>query len=177
MKIGILGKSILELADAPWSDTSWQLWGLNYGYFMDEENFNPSIFPRFNKWFDLHSYENEPQDEKFKSYLRFLEKHDSIRQENYPIEGIVRHFNTEFFKNSIALMIAYALYKYPDLTDIGLWGIELHSPHSKYYDTEDCTLFWLGIAHERGIKIHTSINSKLYKNKETGIYAFNRTIL
>ena len=168
MKIAITGKSVLHLCDAPWSDYNWEIWHLNDGYHN-----NRNILPRFDKYFEIHDEnEIEKTKDRYQDYKQFLiDNQDKLisnkisflpNSEIYPYKDICEKFNTKFFKNSISYMIAYALYKYPDMEELGLWGIELHSD-MQYHDQEDCVSYWIGRAEAMGIKVQTSMHSSLLK--------------
>jgi hypothetical protein len=171
-KIAILGKNRICLSDAPWSDYSWELWSLSPGYHECDY-----IFPRKDiKWFELHSLKNieigcNDYGCKTEEYIKFLntkkaivafeEVKDLVKEaEIFPIKELINYFDTNWFKNSIALMIAYAIMTNPDLEELRVYGQTLQQD-PKYQDCEDCVQAWLWYAKARGIKVGCSINSTM----------------
>ena len=77
--------------------------------------------------------------------------------DEYPIDAVVKYFGVDFFNNSIAYMIALAIYQ-------GATSIDMHGCHitPEPGDTEPIAKnhygieYWIGQAHGRGIdvKIH-----------------------
>jgi hypothetical protein len=186
-KIAIIGKDRICLADAPWSDYSWELWSLNCGYHECDY-----IFPRKDiKWFDLHLYEDIKKGcinyncpiEEYEQFLR-NKKDNCVINANlaqifpeaqvFPIDRILNHYNTDFFRNSIALMIAYAIMVNPDLEELRVYG-QTENEDPKYHDDEGCVQYWLGYAAAKGIKVNTSINSTMLKVKNGIIYGYKKT--
>lgn len=191
MKIAICGLSPAQLADAPWSDKTWEIWSLNGGYMENNKN----VLPRVDKWFDLHNEKNVdyliagnydcPNHKDYSLYKEWLienqkkliisEQYSFLEKtEIFPIKEIIKFFNTDFLRNSISMMIAYAIMKYPDLEEIGVWG-QTENQDPAYYDEEGCVQYWLGYAKSKGIKVKTSINSSMLKPINGVIYGYYKT--
>lgn len=64
--------------------------------------------------------------------------------EIYPINEIIEMFNTRFFCNSIAYMIAYALYH--DYDRIWFYGIDMLT-NSTYIQEKGGVEYWMGVAN------------------------------
>lgn len=182
MKIAICGRNNLCLADAPWSNKEWKIWGLNI-HSDDLQN----IIPRFDMWFDLHKFGEIDLPYYMSSidckYGQFLEKnqenlvlsqHSDILNKSkvYPLQEIVRYFDCNYFNCSIAYMIAYAIYIGAD--EIALYGVD-PPDIEKYRDQEENICFWMGIAKGRGIKVYNSMNSNMLKVEK--LYAFEIPII
>lgn len=78
---------------------------------------------------------------------------DVITLDNYPLNTIIEKFKTNYFNNSIAYMIAYALYK--GYKQINLWGVDIEK-RSEYEFERPCVLYWIGIARGYGVQVNTS---------------------
>ena len=100
--------------------------------------------------------------------------------EIYPVEEIVKSFKTSFFSNSIAYMLAYALYKGYD--KIWFFGIDMLTS-STYVQEKGGVEFWMGVANGMSkeriaqglppIEIINTIGSatgKTYNGKMYGYY-------
>ena len=72
---------------------------------------------------------------------------------NYPLEDIELRYKTNYFNNSIAYMIAYALYN--GATEINLWGCDAEKA-SEYEFERPCIAYWIGIANSLGCKVKNS---------------------
>lgn len=71
----------------------------------------------------------------------------------FPIEDVVKEFNTKFFLNSISYMIAFAIMQKPK--EISCLGVDMRD-NIEYIKEKGCVEFWLGVAHGRGIKVSTA---------------------
>ena len=78
----------------------------------------------------------------------------------------------KYFTNSIAYMIAYAIYK--KATEIELYGVALLL-EEEYIKQRPCVEFWIGCAMTKGIKVtvHEPTTIECFKNRDLyghGIY-------
>lgn len=93
----------------------------------------------------------------------------------YPIEKIVKHFNTQFFSNGICYMIALALYQ--GATKIRLWGVN-HNHHanpSEHRDQKAGVDFWVGRAGGMGVDVEINgILSEVGKTPTGFMYGYEQ---
>jgi len=77
----------------------------------------------------------------------------------YPLQEIIDFFeleeeNTDWFNNTVAYAVAYAIYKGYD--EIHLHGIDYMGDTEIRLRQKECTTFWLGVAMGRGIRIRVN---------------------
>ena len=89
---------------------------------------------------------------------------NGFKIELYPIEPILQRFQTRFFSNSIAYMLAYALLY--DYTKIWFYGIDMMT-YTTYAQEKGGVEFWMGVAlgvsterRARGLEPIEVINTK-----------------
>ena len=70
----------------------------------------------------------------------------------FPLEEIMKEFDTDYFMTGIVYMIAYAVYK--SYKQIDCYGINMRGADEKYKNARACVEYWLGIAKGRGIKVN-----------------------
>lgn len=91
--------------------------------------------------------------------------------ENYPLETIVKHFNTDYFVNSIAYMIAYALWD--GATRIDLYGVHM-SNVTEYDRQKPCVEFWIGVAIGLGVAVNIHGPHFLLKCPRGKMYGYDK---
>ena len=83
--------------------------------------------------------------------------------EEYPLKEIISKFKIEYFTDSVAYMVAFAIFNgYEKIKMRGcdyIWGDEIHS------GKRDCVEFWLGVAKGRGIEVDVGKGSTLLQRK------------
>ena len=162
MRVGILGFSP-AVKDAPFADPSWTLWGMN-GLWRVLTEVPPE---RFARWFEPHSpafleqygiaanIGTQQQDWLAQQHpfpIFMQEKYPQFpASEAFPIEALIKQHGVDYFTSTVAMELAYAL-SLKDVTEIGLWGIDLiHG--TEWGDQRPCAEYWIGRAVERGIKV------------------------
>lgn len=170
-KIAILGMAP-SWKDAPFHDTSWEIWGLSRLYVL---------LPRWDKWFELHKLEeicrtweqNDAAAEKAarKDYTQFLKdaanpvylselRPDMVPAgQLYPVSDILAQFRP-YFTSTVSWMIALAIHEGVD--EIGLWGVDMELSGEYSTQRPSCEYF-IGIAEGRGIKVTVPESSGLLK--------------
>lgn len=155
-KIGLCGSHTASLADAPWHDPSWELWG--------HASSRSWYHRELDRYFELHSPSRwTAPGKKSRRYPEWLAKNTvpiymqdrhpdvpgSIR---YPKGRILQEYGgvRRYFANTTAWMMALAFSE--GATTIGLFGIEYGSD-SEYVIQRGCAEYWLGRAEERGINL------------------------
>lgn len=101
--------------------------------------------------------------DKTGAIITTFHKPDVKRYEEYPLKEIISKFNIEYFTDSVAYCVAFAIHKgYTKIKMRGcdyFWGDEIHS------GKRDCVEFWLGVAKGRGIEIDVGKGSTLLQRK------------
>lgn len=173
-RIAILGFAE-SVHDAPFSDPSWEMWGMN-GLWrvlskVPEE--------RFAAWFEVHPWDYILEHEKLSNigtqqsdWLKkshpfpvFMQEKraDCPSAEFFNVEAMVARFGRDYFTSSVAFELGFALLQ-PNVAEIGLWGIDLvHG--TEWGDQRPCAEYWLGRFDERGVKITTHQTSALLKQQ------------
>jgi len=113
--------------------------------------------------FEMHSIpylENLGIIPEYKEYMKF--KGDKLilssahpdypEAQVYPIKEICDHFNTKYFNNTIAYMVALAIVRNPDLEELTLFGIDMAAT-TEYAHQRPCLEYYLGWASAKGIKL------------------------
>lgn len=169
-KVAIVGTA-MTYKDAPYSDPSWELWGLN-------DHWNN--MPRATRWFEAN-YEaakktpvsHQPNITRL-DWLKkcpipvYMEEHyeDVPMSVRYPFEEIndwiseIDPCGRDYFTNSVSFMIALAIYEGFDV--IHLYGVDM-AVGSEYQNQRPSCEFWVGIAKGRGIKFYIPDQSDLLK--------------
>lgn len=81
--------------------------------------------------------------------------------EEYPYDEIVSRFGIDYFSNTIAYMIALAVYE--GYERIRLYGVDMAL--EEYKREMPSVEFWLGVAVGQGIKVEIGQGSSLFKTK------------
>ena len=91
----------------------------------------------------------------------------------YPLDEIVKEFNTDYFTNTITYMIAYAIYL--GVSKIRMFGID--APYGgQYHQDKSGVEYWIGRAAERGITVEIpegswvlkTVTGKMYGSEVSG---------
>lgn len=163
-KVAIVGYASSSKDMAPFGDKSWEIWGLNTLY---------RAIPRWDRWFQIHDdHIVQSKDREDPEHFAWLQKcgipvfmqtaHPEIPTSvAYPLRAVVEKFGPRYFTNSIAYMIALAIYE--GVKDIGLFGVDMLQD-SEYAGQRACCEFWLGLASGMGIMIHLPKESALLKS-------------
>ena len=156
VKIAIVGYSQTRL-QAPFSDPSWQIWGMNHRY---------KVYPRMDLHFELHSTKNYPDD---CDYFNYISKNNNKsiltgsdpRFKNatiYPKDDIMDLYGN-LFTCTAAWMIAYAIKQNP--TDIAIYGIDC-AFNEEYKYQRPSVLDKIRIIKENNINLYLPKECKLF---------------
>jgi len=182
-KVAILGTAP-GWEDAPFDDTSWEIWGISRLY---------NFIPRWDRWFELHQLEQvcetwadgdkAAESAARKVYHEWLGSQDKpiyLQEERpdlvpsgirFPLDEI-RRFIQEitgedepeaYFTNTIAYLIAFAMYEGAE--EIGVFGVDMALDAEFGTQRPSCEYF-IGLARGRGIKTHIPERSDLLKTTE-----------
>ena len=152
-KIAICGTAD-SLPSAPYADNSWTIWGCA-----------PCLtYPHFKRWdllFEIHD-EDYVADKVITDRLKradcriLMQRHfDEIpKSEPLPLKEMSDGYHKNY-TNTIAMMIAYAVYEQKVFNDIelmGVWGVNMGAEEEYSFQRPSCE-YWLGIAEAKGIKV------------------------
>jgi len=91
-----------------------------------------------------------------------------LKSTQYPYDDFVEEFQTEYFTDSVTYMIAYALHL--NVYDkFRFYGIDMASK-IEYLTQKGGVEYWIGRAHERGIKTDISKGSALLRTSTVTPY-------
>lgn len=154
-KVCIVGYAENSRHLAWYDDPDTEIWGVNQLY---------RFIPRADRWFQIHK---DWDDEKkwapganLREWLKaapipvyMLDHYDEIPTSvRYPLERVQAELRThDYWTSTIAFMVGLAIAE--GFTDIGIYGIDLIIGR-EYFFEKACVEYLLGIANERGIKVH-----------------------
>jgi hypothetical protein len=124
-----------------------EIWAVGSSYSMFKD------FDFVTKYFCLHRGEEIGFDGEI------------VNQENYPLQEIIKKYNSSFFTNSISYMIALALYE--NASSIKVYGVDLDC-EEEYAFERPSVAYWIGFA--RGISVEVEVASNM--DKPLFLYAF-----
>ena len=105
--------------------------------------------------------------EKTGAIVTTFHKLDIKNYEEYPLKEILKEYGVEYFTDSVAYMVAFAIFKgYTKIKMRGcdyFWGDEIHS------GKRDCVEFWLGVAKGKGIEVDVGKGGTLLRRKLLGV--------
>ena len=85
-----------------------------------------------------------------------VEGSEMINQATYPLDKIVKKYNSRYFNCSIAYMVAYALYK--GFKTINIYGVDM-AIGGEYQYERPSVMYWIGRAESKGVEVNTTINN------------------
>lgn len=188
-KLCIVGGHPKTRKNAPWGDTSFDIWVLN-----EAAGKEGTSVKRWDACFQMHEpaiYQNKENttDKNHWNWLRlfhskkiYMQKKDSLVPDSveYPlqeakdllanvIQGEKNMARLEYFTSSVAFAIALGIVK--KYTEIHLYGFEMSS-NEEYKAQREGFTFWIGFAAGRGIKIEIHCADKLFQGKLYGYETF-----
>lgn len=88
----------------------------------------------------------------------------------YPLKTILKRFKRDYFSDTLAYMLAYAIYK--GYTKVYFPGCDMHTA-SEYMQEKGGIEYWMGRAEERGIELVLCEGSSLLKTATGHPYGTN----
>ena len=172
-KVAIVGFG-KSMDEAPFNDKSYEIWGLNDLY---------DKIPRWDRWFDIHSFDektdqnsikghqtNRAKDQKLAAYKKMTcpvycqEAWEEIpNAEKFPLEEIEAKFcggEKGYFTNQPSYMVALAIYL--DFDVIELYGVDM-AIDTEYSVQRPSVEYWLGLARGMGKTVYVPASSTLLK--------------
>ena len=163
------GKKVVILGMGPtWVECPYdkdkEIWGINYICRKAK---------RIDLLWNLHTWKDTPKDlmaeilQRRDIPIMALEPYDGLNVTIFPLEEIIHHFNTAYLADTVAEMIAYAIYK--GYSEIDLFGID-HFFTGEYVESKGCVEYWVGRADQCGIKVGIPKGSAICKTIDGSIY-------
>lgn len=87
----------------------------------------------------------------------------------YPLGAITKKFKSSYFANTIAYMIAYAMYE--EVRHILVYGTD-HLSYQSYIMERSCLEYWLGRAQQSGITVEIAEDSAVLKTFNGKLYGY-----
>jgi hypothetical protein len=145
---------------------------------------NNSIFDRdVDRLFYLHYPEDtaEWEEMKVRAYeldipIMMQDSYPEIdKSTRYPLREIIEKFGTYYFSNSIAYMLAYALYI--GVKEVHIWGVPLNFDTEYIYEKASVE-FWIGYCMASGVRIilHDNGSGTVMKTADWKLYGFCKLI-
>lgn len=178
-RIAILGFG-RTVVDAPVSDPTWELWGMNGFHRAAEPDFGiKAPEDRYGLWFDMHTlaYTREygvrakigdAQERWLEAphpftVLSVEERPEWPSVKAFPIEYVVQRTGRDYFTSTIAYALALAL-TMDDVAEVGLWGVDL-AHDTEYADQRPCAEYWIGRCEAAGIVVTIHERSALLRQR------------
>ena len=95
------------------------------------------------------------------------------KQEKYPLKEIIEKYGVGYFSNSVAFMIAYALYN--GFEEIHIWGAPLNS-QTEYIFEKAGVEFWIGYAMGQGCKVVIHGASTIMRTQKDRVYGWDKKL-
>lgn len=160
---------------APWN-SDWEIWGIPW---IKYPNVDLLFEVHHQDIYDKSKQESYYHDQKWIENIKCpiycvdsrLHLPNAIR---YPIEDILNSLPIPYLENSIAYMLALAIYQNVD--EIGLWGVHMRGIH-EYEAERPSVTYLIGLAQGKGIKITIPGGCPLFASTwEMGRYGINMNI-
>lgn len=139
-KVAILGKLPTKFK-APFNNSEWDIWTLNI-------HSDANLLPRVTHWFDIHAHGANPKAD--------------ITRANFPFKEVEQLVGGQYFNNSIAYMIAYAILK--GYKEIALYGMAFISDNehrrSEFFNVRELIFFAKG----KGVKVTAPVDPIMLKD-------------
>jgi hypothetical protein len=89
----------------------------------------------------------------------------------FPLDDIVKKFNSDYFMTGIAYMMAYAIHL--DYKQIDMWGCNMGGIGEIYKNAKSCVEYWIGRAEGAGIKVNLhGKHNRLLKTFDRRLYGY-----
>lgn len=160
MKVCIIGKGN-GWEDAPCDELTWGITQL-------------LLRRDVNRVIDMNDYqlwgEIEKQDAERARKIAESKGIEYIDRDNYPLQEIIKKFNTDYFSNTVDYAIALALYE--GFNDIHLYGVNMISGGEYAYQKPGVD-FWCGYAKGMGVSVTVhGLISTIMKTRDGLLYGY-----
>lgn len=163
-QVAIVGKAGTWTA-APFKDESWEIWGMAW-----------IGMPRASRFFDLHSEDHMAENRDRATVEEWIgtatarspaapvycdptRMHVYKNAVEYPLRDVMGFLPIAYLENSVAYMIALAIYERVDR--IGLYGVHMMASGEYAFERPSIT-YLVGLAQGRGIDVDIPPGSPLF---------------
>lgn len=178
-KIAIVGTAPSSMELAPYDDESWEIWGTSRSY---------DQLPRWDAWYEFHRWPTIGKGWSCSEEERVAQREDHIAwltsdhggrpvyvQEQYadrgpdlaayPLEEMCEAFPSEYFTNSVSMMLAHAICEVEEAGGgrIGVWGVDMALADSEYSKQRPSCEYFIGVARGKGIPVIVPDEADLLK--------------
>ncbi len=178
LKVAIVGKAPSTLLDAPYDDTSWEIWTLSNNAQLGEA-------ARWSRHFEIHPLKQFRDDPGRADYWNWLRSEPANKRPIYtqaatpdmpaakafPIEEVIERFGG-YFNNTVSYLIAFAILEGAE--EIAIYGIDMAvggvDPNAEYSHQRPSCEYMIGLARGMGIKVYVPKKSDLLKVRK--LYGF-----
>ncbi len=126
-----------------------------------------TVFPlrKFHKLFAFDLLEKDYTDgmKKFAPIMSWQDYADI----KYPLEEVIKEFDTRYFTNTVSYMMAYVAYL--KIPEIKLYGVDV-SFGAPYAQENRGVEYWIGRAEERGVKVFVPKECQLIRTVSGAMY-------
>lgn len=157
LKVAVIGLAQSSRHLVPWTDGSWELWGLAW----DPERWS------CHRTFEMHEHslllehETPAYIETLKDLPRLYTPDGVIEgSTRYPFEEVAKTIHGDYFCSSIGFMVALAIHEEAD--EIGVWGVDMKAEDEYFYQRANLE-YLIGLARGKGIKVHIPESSPVCK--------------
>ena len=171
-KVAIVAYSLTTRKQAPFFDTNFEIWGLNWLFYK---------IPRADRWFEMHySKVEDIEPERYRDWLQTQKEIPVYMQHKfkavpmsirYPKNEVIQEFG-KYFTCSMDWMIALAIYE--KYRAIHLYGVEMARGSQYEYQRESLS-WWMGIAYGRKTEIYIPKESDLLRTEV--LYGYGERII
>ena len=178
-KVAIMGFAPSWI-DTPFDDEEFEIWTLNEAYKLIPQYPGDKNKVRFDRWFEIHDPSSPTKSKP--EHVEFLKNcsvpvymREHVENVNllvlYPFDKIVEKFPRRYLTNSIAEMIALAIYE--GFEEISVYGVDM-AAGDEYAWQRPCCEYYCGYAEGAGIKLFLpDISPMLKANKIYGLETDN----
>ena len=150
-----------------------EVWSINGGYKVKDRVEGAHVDRLFlaDKLYTEYSSPNFDVDEMNSLGIPIVSVNhiEGLNYEPYPFKEISRHFETDYFANSICYLIAYALYH--GIKNFRCYGFQFQTPR-EVIEQKPCLEYWLGRAEGMGGKVNIHGVTTLMKHFRGFPYGF-----
>jgi hypothetical protein len=158
LKVAIVGLAPTTRHLVPWSDSSWEKWGMAWDF---------EHYLEFHRAFEIHDMaEMQAAFPNVTEYLAKIGQCASLYMAEEYLPG-ARRFPDEavagcgdYLCSSIAFMLALAIHEGAE--EIGLYCVDMRADEEYFYQRANCE-YLIGLARGRGIAVHIPEQSPLCK--------------
>lgn len=175
MKVAIVGLAPSTHDLAPWSDSTWEKWGLPW----DDKSW--ALMDRHFEMHDMRLLTSEHSKRKSGYFDRLSEcpklymqqaYFDAPTSKRYPFEAVADSIGQAYCNSSIAYAMALAIHE--RAREIAIYGVDMDGSDEYAYQRPNME-YLIGFARAQGIRVHIPKESALCRFEPNGIKFYDHT--